>query len=198
MCIRDRYIVDGEIYAAVERSIQHKNQNLFPPVSTPLESRNAPQKKTLPENAGFSIPAPLLSSAETAKKEPVFSPEKALQAHFPAESWNATENCLAKKGCAFTRDGDDFRANFSLGAGARAYHLSAEERRMVLRILQCADFVFAGVDFVFRGNQLYLNEIEDAAGARMLYAVRENEKNGEDITFHLISALKKRALTGSH
>lgn len=65
---------------------------------------------------------------------------------------------------------DDFRANFSLGGGAALYELTAHERENVNRVLKEFDFGMVGIDFIFdNDNQIFLNEIEDVVGARMLY-----------------------------
>lgn len=65
---------------------------------------------------------------------------------------------------------DDFRANFSLGGRARAFPWGEREKRLVDPICDLFSFGLVGIDFIMdeRGNWL-LNEIEDVAGARMLY-----------------------------
>ncbi len=64
----------------------------------------------------------------------------------------------------------DFRANFSLGGEVRRYELSGHEIRIVKTVLDKMEFGMAGIDFIVDGRRrLILNEIEDAAGARMLY-----------------------------
>lgn len=64
----------------------------------------------------------------------------------------------------------DFRANFSLGGEVCRYDLSSQEIRIVKAVLDGMEFGMAGIDFIVddRGG-LILNEIEDVAGARMLY-----------------------------
>ena len=64
----------------------------------------------------------------------------------------------------------DFRANFSLGGEVCRYDLSSQEVCIVKAVLDGMEFGMAGIDFIVddRGG-LILNEIEDAAGARMLY-----------------------------
>lgn len=64
----------------------------------------------------------------------------------------------------------DFRANFSLGGEVCRYELSIHEIRIVKAVLDGMEFGMAGIDFIVddRGG-LILNEIEDVAGARMLY-----------------------------
>lgn len=66
---------------------------------------------------------------------------------------------------------EDFRANFSRGGKARHVILEPEQRGIVSRITEEFEFGMAGIDFLFdRDERLVLNEIEDVAGARMLYA----------------------------
>lgn len=64
----------------------------------------------------------------------------------------------------------DFRANFSLGGEVCLYKLHEEEKNAVRTIVREFEFGMAGIDFIFdRDDQLFLNEIEDVVGARMLY-----------------------------
>ena len=64
----------------------------------------------------------------------------------------------------------DFRSNYCLGGRAEIYPLSNPEKAIIHRIIDLFDFGLAGIDFVFHGGQLILNEIEDVVGSRMLYA----------------------------
>lgn len=64
----------------------------------------------------------------------------------------------------------DFRANFSLGGEVCRYDLSSQEVRVVESVLDGMEFGMAGIDFIVDDRRgLILNEIEDVAGARMLY-----------------------------
>lgn len=64
----------------------------------------------------------------------------------------------------------DFRANFSLGGEVCRYKLSSQEICIVKSVLERMEFGMAGIDFIVDGGRrLILNEIEDVAGARMLY-----------------------------
>ncbi len=64
----------------------------------------------------------------------------------------------------------DFRANFSLGGEVCRYGLSSHEVRVVKSVLDGMEFGMAGIDFIVDDRRrLILNEIEDVAGARMLY-----------------------------
>lgn len=91
----------------------------------------------------------------------------------------------------------DIRANFSLGGSVSRYELSEDETRLVRKIAglvsSYGNFIFGGIDLIFRGKKAYLNELEDAAGTRMLYATGANIKSGDDITLHYLAAAKKAA-----
>ncbi len=68
----------------------------------------------------------------------------------------------------------DFRANFKLGGRAELVEAPESVIGMVRRIAPelMADFI--GIDFVFgKDGQIYLNEIEDVVGTRMLYELTE-------------------------
>lgn len=64
----------------------------------------------------------------------------------------------------------DFRANFSLGGRVRSFSWGESEQKLVNEICRLFSFGLVGIDFMMdeQGNWL-LNEIEDVAGARMLY-----------------------------
>lgn len=65
---------------------------------------------------------------------------------------------------------DDFRANFSRGAKAELTGLTPLQRKTVGCVAGRFDFGMAGIDFLFTdGGRMALNEVEDVAGARMLY-----------------------------
>lgn len=64
----------------------------------------------------------------------------------------------------------DFRANFSLGGRVRSYSWGEREQKLVNEICGLFSFGLVGIDFMMdEQGQLLLNEIEDVAGARMLY-----------------------------
>ena len=67
----------------------------------------------------------------------------------------------------------DFRANFKLGGKAELVEPPDKVVKMVKRIVPelMADFI--GIDFVFGDGQVYLNEIEDVVGTRMLYSLTD-------------------------
>lgn len=65
---------------------------------------------------------------------------------------------------------DDFRANFSRGGEAKLIELTPSQKRTACRVIERFEFGMAGIDFLFTDDgQMVLNEIEDVAGARMLY-----------------------------
>ena len=63
----------------------------------------------------------------------------------------------------------DFRSNFSLGGEVKAYKPSQEMVDIATKISKLLDATYIGVDFLVDGSDIYLNEIEDPVGARMLY-----------------------------
>ncbi len=63
----------------------------------------------------------------------------------------------------------DFRSNFSLGGQVELFELTREQMRMVRILQRVLDSDYIGVDFIRHQGQWVANEIEDAAGARMLY-----------------------------
>ena len=65
---------------------------------------------------------------------------------------------------------EDFRSNFCLGGEAVPYILSADETALVKKIITLVKGDYFGVDFVFNNGKIVFNELEDAVGARMLYA----------------------------
>lgn len=65
----------------------------------------------------------------------------------------------------------DFRSNFSLGGQVRLAQADELQKQIVKKLYENLAFDFVGVDFLPDGNGGWiLNEIEDSAGARMLYA----------------------------
>jgi len=67
----------------------------------------------------------------------------------------------------------DFRANFKLGGRAEIVEPPEEVCKMVRRMVPelMADFI--GIDFVFGDGRVYLNEVEDVVGTRMLYSLTD-------------------------
>ena len=63
----------------------------------------------------------------------------------------------------------DYRSNFSLGGDVKAYQPSQEMVDIATKVSTLLDATYIGVDFLIEGSNIYLNEIEDPVGARMLY-----------------------------
>ncbi len=67
----------------------------------------------------------------------------------------------------------DFRSNYSLG-GSVALFEPTKEMLPAIHTLQAAlDSDYIGIDFIRHRGQWVLNEVEDAAGARMLYSLTD-------------------------
>ena len=67
------------------------------------------------------------------------------------------------------KNSKDFRSNFSLGGEVKAYEPSQEMVGIAVKVSKLLDATYIGVDFLVDGSNIYLNEIEDPVGARMLY-----------------------------
>ena len=77
----------------------------------------------------------------------------------------------------------DFRSNFCLGGEAEPYSLNADETALVKKIIALVGGDYYGIDFVFDGGKIVFNELEDAVGARILYAKTETDIFGEYIDY---------------
>lgn len=64
----------------------------------------------------------------------------------------------------------DFRSNFSLGGSVTLAQADETQKRIVHILQEHLQTDFVGIDFLPDGEGWVLNEIEDAAGARMLYS----------------------------
>jgi len=64
---------------------------------------------------------------------------------------------------------DDFRSNYGLHGNAEVYSLSEKEAKRAKAIAEFIKGDYIGVDFLWHEGQWLFNEIEDVAGARMLY-----------------------------
>ena len=64
---------------------------------------------------------------------------------------------------------DDFRSNYSLGGSARLVDPGKKERALAERILSHISLDFAAIDLIYHRGEPVFNELEDAAGSRMLY-----------------------------
>lgn len=63
-----------------------------------------------------------------------------------------------------------FKSNYSLGGNARICDCGAEEREIAEKISGLLEADFIAADFIRDGGKWVLNEVEDCAGTRMLYA----------------------------
>lgn len=89
----------------------------------------------------------------------------------------------------------DFRANFSLGGNVCRYELSQEEEHTVQKVIRLFDFGMAGIDFMFdAGGRMIFNEIEDAAGARMLYSCAPDTDIVGDYIQYITAKIKGKRL----
>ena len=75
--------------------------------------------------------------------------------------------------CVMRSSDTDFRANFSLGGKASLCEPPDGCMDAIMRICRELEPAFVGVDFVFGGEGVYLNEIEDVVGTRMLYSLTD-------------------------
>ncbi|MBR3646094.1 MAG: ATP-grasp domain-containing protein [Lachnospiraceae bacterium] len=64
---------------------------------------------------------------------------------------------------------DGFKSNYSLGGTSRRIELNEKETDVVRRVQENMDLSYAGIDLIYDGDRVVLNEIEDAVGARMVY-----------------------------
>ena len=78
------------------------------------------------------------------------------------------DSCVA---AVLRRSDGDFRSNFSLGGKVEFCQADGSQKEMVKRLHERLHFDFVGVDFLPDGDGGWVvNEIEDCAGSRMLYA----------------------------
>ncbi len=76
-------------------------------------------------------------------------------------------------GAVLRRSDTDFRSNYSLGGSVSVHALTREERHMAERIIAMEHMDLAGIDLMYHEGRPVFNEIEDVAGARMLYQCME-------------------------
>ena len=72
-------------------------------------------------------------------------------------------------GAVERKNDSDFRSNFSLGGEVKTYEPSQEMVDLATKVSVLLGATYIGVDFLVDGSNIYLNEIEDPVGARMLY-----------------------------
>ncbi len=83
-----------------------------------------------------------------------------------------------------------FKSNFSLGGSVQSVQPTSEQMQIVNKLQKELKFDFIGIDFLPDKNEVVLNEIEDAAGTRMLYACTDIDIV-EIFTKHVINALNR-------
>lgn len=64
----------------------------------------------------------------------------------------------------------DFRSNYSLGGAAVRHELTEEEERVAMQAMEGLTIDHAAIDLIYHKGKPVFNELEDAAGSRMLYA----------------------------
>ncbi len=64
----------------------------------------------------------------------------------------------------------DFRSNYSLGGKASLHRLTGEEEVLCRQAMEGLDIDHAAIDLIYHKGRPVFNELEDAAGSRMLYA----------------------------
>ncbi len=72
-------------------------------------------------------------------------------------------------GAVLRSSSSGFKSNFSLGGRVQAVTADKAQKAIVARLYQELGFDYVGIDFLPTKEGWVLNEIEDSAGARMLY-----------------------------
>ena len=67
----------------------------------------------------------------------------------------------------------DFRSNYSLGGQVELFTLNKEQLQAIRLMQKALKSDYIGVDFIRHQGRWVVNEIEDAAGARMLYQLTD-------------------------
>lgn len=67
----------------------------------------------------------------------------------------------------------DFRSNYSLGGQVALFEPTKEQMHCIRRLQNALGSDYIGIDFILHQGQWVVNEIEDAAGARMLYSLTD-------------------------
>lgn len=70
---------------------------------------------------------------------------------------------------------NDFRSNFSLGGSVTAAKVDEPQKAIVKKLYETLQFDYVGIDFLPTTEGWVLNEIEDSAGARMLYQTTDTD-----------------------
>lgn len=77
----------------------------------------------------------------------------------------------------------DFKSNYSLGGNVSLTSVTEEQRGIVDRVYRALGCDFVGIDFLPHAGGVVLNEIEDAAGTRMLYRCSDIDAAGEFVRY---------------
>ena len=72
-------------------------------------------------------------------------------------------------GAVLRSSSDSFKSNFSLGGSVQSAEVDKEQKAIVAKLYKELAFDYVGIDFLPTEEGWVLNEIEDSAGARMLY-----------------------------
>lgn len=68
---------------------------------------------------------------------------------------------------------EGFKSNFSLGGNVMLVEADEQQKKIVKKIYDLLGFDFIGIDFLPTKNGWVVNELEDSAGARMLYSLSD-------------------------
>lgn len=91
--------------------------------------------------------------------------------------------------CVLRTAKTDFRSNFSLGGSVTLVQADEKQKKLVKQLYELLHFDFVGIDFLPTKNGWVINEIEDSAGARMLYSLSDM-----DIACTMIEHVQKTLL----
>lgn len=174
----------------------------------PVLSTERLQRGKLPFDGAFPI---VIKSVDGHGGNEVFWVQDRADYEKNAEKWlTANSEYIAQKPCAVLgqdmrvycmgdtpyaavlRSNDvQFKSNFSLGGNVQAVSVDEKQKQMIERLYKELKWEYVGVDFLPDGNGgWYVNEIEDAAGARMLYAC-SNKDIVADFAEHIAKQIAK-------
>ena len=91
--------------------------------------------------------------------------------------------------CVLRTAKNGFKSNFSLGGSVELVQADTQQKKLVKKIYDLLHFDFVGIDFLPTKNGWVINEIEDSAGARMLYSLSDI-----DIACTMMEHVKKSLL----
>ncbi len=141
---------------------QNLEQGLFPMIAKPLNQKGGKDVVLLSTYEDF-----LQQSKSFADKFLLQKPAKL--------GLDMRVYVLGKKillGVKRTSD-TDFRSNFCLGGHATVSKPNFQQLEIIDAILKNLDADYIGIDFLFDGNKVLLNELEDVVGARMIYTLTD-------------------------